>query len=256
MTRIKERELVIPALLTIKQHPGITTSDLITHLNDTLQPTGKDNENIKNRNDTHFSQKVRNLKSHDTLESYTEYSASGGWYIKPEGEAYLNNHEDQVKAYEDLLIKNFTYHEIIDFFEDIDRQIPKVSEEIDLYYYDEDIKIEEGAYTEATVKRRKRSKQLRDEAVKYYSDENNHIYCSICGFDYTSKYGELGKGFIEIHHKKPIYQYDDEDYQKLLKDAIKELMPLCANCHRMLHRDKDVSEEKLKQLVKENKFKK
>lgn len=63
-----ETDLIIPALQFIKEGPnGVTTSPLIAHLINVLKPSGHDMEIIPGRNDTYFSQKVRNLKSHNTL---------------------------------------------------------------------------------------------------------------------------------------------------------------------------------------------
>jgi hypothetical protein len=67
--RIPESTLVIPALECIYDAGGqITTTDLIRRLEDWFQPEGEDDEILDGRADTKFSQKVRNLKSHKTLE--------------------------------------------------------------------------------------------------------------------------------------------------------------------------------------------
>ncbi len=64
-----ESDLIVPALAIIGAHPdGITTSDLLSALRRELKPKGDDLELLANRSDDKFSQKVRNLKSHDTLE--------------------------------------------------------------------------------------------------------------------------------------------------------------------------------------------
>ena len=66
--RIAESELVLPSLYLMTQNNGfIRTSALITQLEDILKPQGVDAQILPNRKDTYFSQKVRNLKSHDTL---------------------------------------------------------------------------------------------------------------------------------------------------------------------------------------------
>ncbi|WP_369347130.1 HNH endonuclease [Amylolactobacillus amylophilus] len=48
------------------------------------------------------------------------------------------------------------------------------------------------------------------------------------------KYGTLGHEFIEIHHKNPLYLNNTE----INIDPRNDLVPLCSNCHRMIHRDK------------------
>lgn len=69
MTQYTERELVLPALALLdRSQAGLTTSDLIRELTIILKPDGADGEILAGRNDTYFSQKVRNLVSHRTLE--------------------------------------------------------------------------------------------------------------------------------------------------------------------------------------------
>ncbi|MDN3279128.1 hypothetical protein QWJ07_33025 [Frankia sp. RB7] len=64
--RIRERDARIPALraAAARRDGYISTSDLIQLLEDEFAPTGEDAEILDGRNDTKFSQIVRNLKSH------------------------------------------------------------------------------------------------------------------------------------------------------------------------------------------------
>lgn len=95
MTRHHEPEIVIPALQFIRDNPtGVTTTDIIDHLIATLRPSGYDMQILQGRNDTHFSQIVRNLKSHDTLTTpgwvnYQRIARNGFWTITPRGRQYL-----------------------------------------------------------------------------------------------------------------------------------------------------------------------
>ena len=83
--RIAERDLVIPALKAAadRQTGEITTADLIIELTDKFQPDGLDAEILEGRNDTRFSQKVRNLVSHREgqrsmfTRGYAEYTGDG-----------------------------------------------------------------------------------------------------------------------------------------------------------------------------------
>lgn len=56
--------------------------------------------------------------------------------------------------------------------------------------------------------------------------------CEVCGFDFYLKYGELGKGFIECYHKKPLSALEPNTETKL-----SDLALVCANCHIMLHKE-------------------
>ena len=87
MARIRERDLIIPALKAAAASPGgtITTTQLIEVLTDEFQPDGLDAEILEGRQDTHFSQKVRNLVSH--RESGTSMFTKGYATYHPENES-------------------------------------------------------------------------------------------------------------------------------------------------------------------------
>jgi hypothetical protein len=95
--RIRERDLIIPALRAAAARPGgyISTADLIQVLEDEFQPDGRDAEILDGRQDSHFSQKVRNLISHrDSSTSmfkkgYAEYTGDG-IRITDAGRAFLD----------------------------------------------------------------------------------------------------------------------------------------------------------------------
>jgi 5-methylcytosine-specific restriction enzyme A len=55
--------------------------------------------------------------------------------------------------------------------------------------------------------------------------------CTICNFDFEDTYGAIGKAFIEAHHVDPIGNHGEGS-----GTAVSELVPVCSNCHRMLHR--------------------
>lgn len=58
--------------------------------------------------------------------------------------------------------------------------------------------------------------------------------CAVCGFDFGKRYGPLGRGFIHVHHLKPLGEVC-EGYEL---NPIEDLRPVCPNCHAMLHRRK------------------
>ena len=89
-----EKDLVLPALVTIYEKSqdygiGVDTTELMDTLREKLNPQGDDLTILSGRNDDKFSQKVRNLVSHKTLEKYTDFSDSGRFTIKEEGVDYL-----------------------------------------------------------------------------------------------------------------------------------------------------------------------
>jgi hypothetical protein len=95
--RIPENDLIVPALKLLDASPSgiVQTSDLIAGLEKTMKPAGEDNAILDGRHDTKFSQKVRNLKSHKTLERYGfAERVDGGFSITPYGRNYLKTKKD------------------------------------------------------------------------------------------------------------------------------------------------------------------
>lgn len=76
MSKYSERDIAIEAIKIVEEFGELTMSGLIKVLVERMKPDGHDMEIIKNRNDTYFSQKVRNLKSHHNKEFFKNVSCS------------------------------------------------------------------------------------------------------------------------------------------------------------------------------------
>ena len=103
----------------------------------------------------------------------------------------------------------------------------------------------EGSTKEYYGKRYERDPANRRDAIAYHG-----LRCAACGFSFEETYGVLGAGFIEIHHNKPLAAAG----QPQTIDPKIDLIPLCANCHRMIHRSRStvLSVEELKKIVSPN----
>lgn len=84
----------------------------------------------------------------------------------------------------------------------------------------------EGAARTVSVVSRKRSARARKRCLDHFGYD-----CSVCGFNFEKKYGEIGKGFIHVHHLTSLARANGP--QKI--DPIDDLRPVCPNCHAMLH---------------------
>jgi len=62
--------------------------------------------------------------------------------------------------------------------------------------------------------------------------ETGRLACEVCGFDFTERYGPLGNGFCEVHHRKMLSQIDGKT-----ETGMDDLAILCSNCHRMIHKN-------------------
>ncbi len=87
----------------------------------------------------------------------------------------------------------------------------------------------EGATKTIRVNAYERDPKARLECIKYYGAK-----CGVCEFTFASKYGELGDGFIHVHHLKPLSAIGEE----YIVDPVEDLLPVCPNCHAMLHKMK------------------
>lgn len=109
----------------------------------------------------------------------------------------------------------------------------------------------EGAMKSVVVNRYERDPKIKQKVIAAYNkndiDSRNGYKCQVCGFDFEDAYGDLGKNFIEVHHLVPLSKIKT----KHKVDPKKDLIPLCANCHAMIHRMKEPDYEELCDLYQE-----
>jgi 5-methylcytosine-specific restriction protein A len=101
----------------------------------------------------------------------------------------------------------------------------------------------EGAKKSVIVNKYERSSKVRENAVNYHG-----LNCKVCDLNFKKMYGEIGEDFIHIHHLIPIHEIG-KDYKIDYKN---DLIPVCPNCHSMLHRKlngKEPTLEELKQMI-------
>lgn len=88
-----------------------------------------------------------------------------------------------------------------------------------------------------------RSRKNRARAIAIHG-----ALCAACGFDFNKVYGaDYARNFIEVHHYRSITELDGE-----VVNPETDLIPLCANCHRMAHRlrGRVLTLEEIKRLLK------
>jgi 5-methylcytosine-specific restriction endonuclease McrA len=234
--RIAETELILPSLflMSLNRNGTITTPELIRKLRAIMRPSGEDLEILAGRGDDKFSQKVRNLTAHRTFERnhLARYTTDRHIEITENGKAHLQENQDILKY---LLVNDFSYLDIIDSLRQIEGNQNKRRIEV----FDENIIIQEGRKKLIEAAVYERSSALRNYAIRHFSREDK-IFCQCCNFNFQDFYGiDIGKGFIEIHHTKPIFKYENEDLEGTLQQAINNLAPVCSNCHRMIHRNRN-----------------
>lgn len=85
----------------------------------------------------------------------------------------------------------------------------------------------EGSKKSVQINAYERSAAARQACIEHYG-----LRCFVCEFDFESEYGEIGRGFIHVHHEVPLHQIDGN----YAVDPIADLKPVCPNCHSMLHK--------------------
>lgn len=88
----------------------------------------------------------------------------------------------------------------------------------------------EGSVSQVCVTKYERNPEDRRMALAKYG-----YVCQVCHMNFEERYGEIGREYIEVHHLYPVCNMG-EDYHFEPLDEEKGLVPLCSNCHSMIHR--------------------
>jgi 5-methylcytosine-specific restriction protein A len=127
---------------------------------------------------------------------------------------------------------------IYDFF------LSKLNSNIDIVYPDDiesNEKFIEGKSKKVLVNVFERNTVARSLCIKHYG-----FKCQVCEFDFEKRFGEIGRNFIHVHHVVDISTIGSE-YEL---DPILDLIPVCPNCHSMLHKKKPAYKiEELKTFI-------
>lgn len=115
----------------------------------------------------------------------------------------------------------------------IERLSEKHRLEVELFsvYPDE---VDEAVFPEGMVKKVVINSFERNKSARNLCIEEHGLSCSVCEFNFEKAYGELGTGFIHVHHVVDISSVGHA-YQV---DPKTDLVPVCPNCHAMLHKRK------------------
>ena len=163
-----------------------------------------DAEEYKVSQEGHYA-RLRLLAQVDTDKLCLEALKLQGLNAAPQGPIKVGPH---LHAYID---RHFN-----DFY--TDGLFPDVSEN-ETYY--------EGHIKTVKVDIYERSSIARGKCIEYHGAN-----CIICGINFGEEFGPLGEGFIHVHHMRPLHTIRKE----YVVDYKKDLIPICPNCHAMIHR--------------------
>ncbi len=100
----------------------------------------------------------------------------------------------------------------------------------------------EGVSKTVAVNAYERDPRARRACIDHYGTA-----CSACGLDFGVRYGKLGQGFIHVHHIVPLSNIG----KRYVVNPVKDLRPVCPNCHAMLHKGPEVlTVEQLRKLLR------
>ena len=99
----------------------------------------------------------------------------------------------------------------------------------------------EGALTKVPINRYERNAKARRLCIDHYGS-----ICVVCKLSFGDRYGDIGRDYIHVHHLIPISEITEE-YEV---NPIFDLIPVCPNCHAMIHRKyPPLSIEELKSII-------
>jgi len=168
-----------------------------------------------------FTQAVDFQKNDEYLEKITENKKSNFW-------------RDGVRK-----IDEDTYQEIISL-----ANLEPVSETKTVLSAQDNQSFESGVEGKPSLQvstKYERDPKLRKNAILIHG-----YTCAACGFNFEEFYGEYAKGFIHIHHIEPLFSAGEK-----IVNPETDLVPLCANCHAIIHRkrDKTLTIDDLKNMI-------
>lgn len=78
--------------------------------------------------------------------------------------------------------------------------------------------------------RRERDPRLRARKIEAVLRSHGALTCEVCEFDFGATYGDVGDGYIEVHHVVPLHATGET------VTRLTDLALMCSNCLRMIHR--------------------
>jgi 5-methylcytosine-specific restriction enzyme A len=123
-----------------------------------------------------------------------------------------------------------------------------------IYAIEEDEQSKSDSVMEGQVLYKLHKVRERDNGIvilkkKQTIDLTGKLACEACVFEFENFYGDIGKGFIECHHRVPL-----SNFKVASKTTLDDLSLVCSNCHRMLHKSIDtISVDDLRMMIRYDK---
>jgi len=125
------------------------------------------------------------------------------------------------------------YREVLSVAEGALALVLALAAEPDFKEVKEAVDLDVAGYPEGAVMQVRTNRYERDPRNRGLSIAAHGVRCAVCELSFESLYGELGRGYIHVHHVVPVSQVGP-DYRV---NPVRDLIPVCPNCHSMLHRE-------------------
>ena len=204
----------------------------------------------------------KTVVEHESMTSQEIVDDSIYWHIKEEHDKALDGKYARLKLIQQVDSENLALNHLIEYGLKAAPQGPvRINDELSKYidahmndYADNGVFPEtaipndyyEGSVHQVIVNKYERSSVARQRCISY-----NGVKCFVCDMNFEETYGEIGKDFIHVHHIVPLNEIGKE----YVVDYKKDLIPVCPNCHAMLHRKIDgkyLQWYELKELIKKD----
>ena len=150
----------------------------------------------------------------------------------------------------DVTRKVSDQHNSVDILETIQLiMVPLIASMAELIGYESDAALAkegqtgvEGNIVLSLSERRERNPRNRLLCLTIHGDQ-----CSVCGFTTIDAYGSKLTSILEVHHIEPLSEIE----QPKAYDPKRDLIPLCPNCHRAIHKRKPaLTPEELREMMR------
>ena len=173
--------------------------------------------------------RLQSFLKFNMIENYSDFIKIKTWNIFS-----TNNKLDDLPK----ILEHFFFNELHQYEKEVSKWLNN-----DKYtMFDNDYDLVEGAIRNISLDKYERNKEARKKCIEFHGSK-----CKICGFDFGKIYGSNFEGKIEVHHIKPLSEIKEE----YVVDPINDLIPVCPNCHLILHCKEDgvYSPEEVKQFI-------
>ncbi|MBS0266899.1 MAG: HNH endonuclease [Planctomycetes bacterium] len=100
----------------------------------------------------------------------------------------------------------------------------------------------EGASRTVLINAYERDPKARSQCIAAHGTT-----CCVCGFSFGPMYGPVADGYIHLHHLVPLHEVGAAH----IVDPVRDLRPVCPNCHAVLHRRVPAfSIEEMRELIR------